>query len=198
MSGSNEPFQTPGGEEKYKHLKRFFTYDKKRNCLAKPGPHQFVFVLDRLKPTFNVGKIFRTAESFGVKEIHLIGIPFFDARAAKGAFRHVPAFFHKNASTCISSLVKGGYRLFALAPSASNQLGKIELPQKTAFILGHEEYGLSPEMRERPELEYIQIPHSGRSQSLNVSVAASIAAWEYVRGYEQTPVMVRSRVETGL
>ncbi|MDZ7667102.1 MAG: TrmH family RNA methyltransferase [Desulfotignum sp.] len=57
----------------------------------------------------------------------------------------------------------------------------IRLPEKSAFILGHEERGLQfePELFDR--LQRLTIPQYGRSDSLNVSVAASIVLYEYVR-----------------
>ena len=53
-----------------------FIKEKRRNLLAVPGPREMVIVLDGLKPTFNIGKIFRSADAFGVRKIHLINIDF--------------------------------------------------------------------------------------------------------------------------
>ena len=80
------------------------------------APHDCVLVLDRLKPTFNVGKIFRSAETFGCREIHLIDIDFFDPAPAMGAFRWVPAVFHKRFMTCYADLLEAG--LYPLYPGA--------------------------------------------------------------------------------
>jgi len=55
------------------------------------------------------------------------------------------------------------------------------LPEKSAFIFGHEEYGISFEPDLYPEIRRLTIPQYGRSQSLNVSVAASIILYEYTR-----------------
>lgn len=51
-------------------------YSRQRllNRLAEPGPHRCIVVLDHLKPQFNVGKIFRSADAFGMREVHLTGI----------------------------------------------------------------------------------------------------------------------------
>jgi tRNA G18 (ribose-2'-O)-methylase SpoU len=63
----------------------------------------------------------------------------------------------------------------------------IELPEKSAFILGHEERGLQFEPDLFDRLERLTIPQYGRSDSLNVSVAASIVLYEYVRQINAHP-----------
>ena len=74
---------------------RRFRRQRNKNYLARPGIHECVVVLDHLKPSYNIGKIFRSAEAFGAREIHLVGIDFFDPAPGMGAFKWVPAVFHK-------------------------------------------------------------------------------------------------------
>ena len=50
---------------------RRFIKQKRLDLLAPPGRHKFIVVLDRLKPLFNIGKIFRSADAFGAAEVHL-------------------------------------------------------------------------------------------------------------------------------
>jgi tRNA G18 (ribose-2'-O)-methylase SpoU len=160
---------------------RRFRRHRNRNKLARPGCHSCVLVLDHLKPTFNIGKIFRSAEAFGCREIHLVGIDFFDPAPAMGAFKWVPAFFYSRFNTCYAHLINRGYTLFILEPNQGTPVMDIELPEKSAFILGHEERGLQFEPDLFEKLERLTIPQYGRSDSLNVSVAASIVLYEYVR-----------------
>lgn len=162
-------------------VKRSFRRQRNKNRLASPGMHDCVLVLDQLKPTFNVGKIFRSAESFGCREIHLVGIDFFDPAPAMGAFKWVPAHFHKRFMSCYAALVKQGYTPFILEPGQGNAIMDTELPPKSAFVFGHEEFGISFEPDLFPEVRRLTIPQFGKSQSLNVSVAASIVLYEYTR-----------------
>ena len=168
--------------ERRNALKRYEKH-RRRNLLAKPGERQFVVVLDHLKAGFNVPKIFRSAEAFGAREVHLIGIGPFDPAPAKGSFKNVPARFHDDFESCYRELLKQGYRLFALEPDCDNQLPTTALPEKAAFILGHEEHGISFERSDYPQVECLGIPQLGGVQSLNVSVAASIVMYEYLRQY---------------
>ncbi len=158
---------------------RRFRKQRNQNRLAKPGVHDCVIVLDHLKPTFNVGKIFRSAEAFGAKEVHLVDIEFFDPAPGMGAFKWVPAFFHNTFLACYSELIRNMYTPFILEPGKGGPISNIRLPKKSAFIFGHEEYGLSFEPDLYPEIQRLTIPQFGKSQSLNVSVAASIILYEY-------------------
>ena len=158
-----------------------YNKERRRNLLAMPGPHAFVLVLDRLKPGFNVGKIFRSAEAFGASAVHLVKIGPFDPSPAKGSFRKVPAVFHESFADCFAVLARQGYSFFLLEPNGTTMLGAKQLPHKSAFVLGHEEFGCSFAPGDYPGLQSLTIPQFGSVQSLNVSIAASVVMYEYVR-----------------
>ncbi len=160
---------------------RRFRRQRNKNYLAKPGVHDCIIVLDRLKPSYNIGKIFRSAEAFGAKQIHLVNIEFFDPAPGMGAFKWVPAVFHNTFLACYTQLVNQGYTPFILEPGKGSSIIQSKLPAKSAFIFGHEEYGLSFEPDLYPKIQRLTIPQFGKSQSLNVSVAASIILYEYIR-----------------
>ena len=63
----------------------------------------------------------------------------------------------------------------------SEPLPGAELPAKSAFVMGHEEHGLSFDRADYPDIRALTIPQFGPVQSLNVSVAASIVMYEYIR-----------------
>lgn len=161
--------------------KRRFRRQRNKNYLATPGIHDCIIVLDHLKPTYNIGKIFRSAETFGCRELHLVGIDFFDPAPGMGAFKWVPTVFHNRFLNCYAQLLEKGYTPFILEPGQGCPVMDKALPQKSAFIFGHEEYGISFEPDLFPEVQRLTIPQYGKSQSLNVSVAASIILYEYVR-----------------
>ena len=148
---------------------------------AEAGPRDCIIILDNLKPSFNVGKIFRSGDAFGIREIHLVGIDYFDAKSAKGSFKYVPASFHNSFAECYELLMARGYTLFVLEPEAELSLSEIQLPHKSAFIFGHEEFGISFVKDEFDGLQGIFIPQVGKVNSLNVAVAASVVMYEYVR-----------------
>ncbi len=161
-----------------------YNKERQRNILAEPGEHQFVLVLDHLKPGFNVGKTFRSAEAFGAAAVHLVNIDAFDPAPAKGSFRKVPAVFHETFAACYAQLSEQGYSFFLLSPNEATSLCAATLPQKSAFILGHEEFGFSFDVQEFPGMQKLTIPQFGSVQSLNVSIAASVVMYEYVRQWQ--------------
>jgi len=160
---------------------------RQRNILAEPGAHDFIIVLDHLKAGFNIPKIFRSAEAMGAHSIHLVGIDPFDPAPAKGSFKKVPARFHDDFDSCYRGLSDAGYQLFTLEPDGDESLLTMALPRKSAFILGHEEFGISFERGDYPAIRSISIPQFGSVESLNVSIAASIMMFEYVRQHHNEP-----------
>ncbi len=167
-------------EERYRTAMKRYKKDRQRNVLAVPGKHEFILVLDHLQAGFNVPKIFRSAEAFAAHEIHLVNVDPFDPAPAKGAFRKVPAKFHDNISDCFTQLQQRGYQLFILEAGKGKMLYEAELPEKSAFILGNEDHGISFDSSTCPDIKYLSIPHFGQTESLNVSIAASIVMYEYV------------------
>jgi tRNA G18 (ribose-2'-O)-methylase SpoU len=161
-------------------LKRFERY-RRANLSAKPGIHSFVIVLDHLKPNFNVGKIFRSADAFGACEVHLIGIDFFDPAPSKGSFKWVPCRFFASFDRCFEYLQDAGYHTFLMDPEAETMVFDENFPLRSAFVFGHEEFGFSFNPAEYPQIASISIPQWGKVQSLNVSVAASLMMYEYTR-----------------
>lgn len=154
--------------------------DRQRNVLAKPGIFEYIIILDNLKAKFNVPKIFRSAEAFGAKAVHLINIGPFDPSPAKGSFRKVPALFYDDFDACYQT-IKTEYTFFVLEAHAKHCLTSINFPKKSAFILGNEELGISFNKEDYPEIQSIAIPQFGSVESLNVSIAASIVMYEYVK-----------------
>ena len=160
---------------------RRFRKQKRLNSMAAPGGHDFVVVLDHLKPAFNIGKIFRSADAFDAAEVHLIATPFFDPAPAKGSFKWVPAKFHDAFKDCYEELIERSYTLYMLDPAEGEDLPDVRMPLKSAFVFGNEELGHQFDRADYPAIKTLKIPQFGRVESLNVSIAASIVMYEYVK-----------------
>lgn len=171
---------------RYGVQKKVFQKHKFLNQTAQSGAHSFAIILDSLKPDFNVGKTFRSGDAFGVKEIHLIDVPFFNVFPSRGSFKHVPAHFHTSFQQVYDLLKPQGYAFFTLEPHEAKPLYEIQFPLKSAFVLGHEEFGLSFKREDYPDIQGLSIPQFGKVQSLNVSIAASLVMYEYVRQLKTT------------
>ena len=166
-------------------IKRFERH-RRKNLFASPGVNQYVIVLDHLKPTFNIGKIFRSADAFGAREVHIIGTTFFDPTPAMGSFKWVPATFHETFDSCYETLAERDYSLYTLEPTTGTSLTKVSLPVNSAFVFGHEEFGLSFDPAGYDRVSSLRIPQLGKVQSLNVSIAASLVMYEYLRQHLTT------------
>lgn len=175
-------------------VRRRFLQEKFLNASrAQPGTQELRIVLDHLKPDFNVGKIFRCADAFGVREVILVGIPWFDPAPAVGSFKHVKARFFDGFAAAYAALRAEGVEMFNLEVEADLALPGAELPKPCALILGNEGVGQSFTRADFPGVGALRIPQWGRAQSLNVSVAAALGMYEYSRRWALDPGPARLR-----
>lgn len=137
----------------------------------------FSIVLDRVRSPFNVGSIFRTAESFGVETITLVSPSASPEhpralRSARGCTKTV-AWEQRPPQEIINSLQ--GKAVFAMELGGTD-LPDFEFPEEGVMIVGSEELGTSPEFLAVADssLGRVSIPLAGSKGSLNVSVAFGI------------------------
>ena len=147
---------------------------------AKEGIHDLVLILDHLKSGFNIAKIIRTAEAFSLREVHIIGTKFFDPYPAKGAIKRVKIYFYPTLQESLERLKKDHYEVFLMDMNAEKFLHEIKLPKNSAFIFGNEEVGPILDGVEKSQFTLTKIQQWGLTESLNVSIAASISSYEYV------------------
>jgi tRNA G18 (ribose-2'-O)-methylase SpoU len=130
----------------------------------------------------NVGALFRTADSLGVSKLWLTGYTAAppDPRIAKtalGAERSVPFEATKDIGDAFAKLKAEGIPVYALeiTPEAID-LADFHAPDRIALLLGTETTGIAPSLLERCD-GAVKIGQKGIKESLNVAVAAGIAAW---------------------
>lgn len=183
---------------KQEKVQRRFLQEKYLNAIrAQPGPTGLRLVLDHLKPDFNVGKIFRTADAFGVREVLLVNVPWFDPGPSVGSFKHVKARFFTAFREAYDALKAEGVAIYNLEPEAETLLPGAQLPKDSALVLGNEGLGQSFNRADFPDVGALRIPQYGRAQSLNVSVAAALGMYEYCRhwgeGKDPGPLILPDR-----
>jgi tRNA G18 (ribose-2'-O)-methylase SpoU len=163
-------------------IKKKFEQDMRKNSyLARHGEHKLVLILDHLKKSYNIGKIFRTAEVFSIHEIHVIGTKDFDPYPAKGSLKRVKCKFFADINDSLNELKKDGYAIFIFDTNTDNYMHTMQFPEKSAMLFGHEELGPQLQNVDVSSLHKIKIKQFGLTESLNVSIAASIAVYEYTR-----------------
>jgi tRNA G18 (ribose-2'-O)-methylase SpoU len=147
-----------------------------------------VVVLDNVRSMNNVGSIFRSADAFLIQAIYLCGYtpqpPHRDIqKTALGATETVRWQYFETTVKAVEQLKKDGFAVWAVEQASGSEiLQKMNWDgeQKIALVLGNEVSGVAEEV-----LEYcdgcVEIPQMGMKQSLNISVAAGIVLWEFMR-----------------
>ncbi len=144
-----------------------------------------VIVLDQISDPRNIGAIMRTASAFGASAIIVTDrytpeTTASMAKAASGALDRIPVVRVTNLSRSLVLLKKAGFWLAGLDANASQTISQANLGGKIAIILGAEGSGLRRLTAQNCDY-LIKIPMDASSNSLNVSVAASIALYEVYR-----------------
>lgn len=132
--------------------------------------------LDNLRSPFNVGSIFRTAESLGFSRVLLSGAtPTPDHPRAKRSAMGTDSVMEWSV---ISPEELEGKAVFALETGGC-PIQEFDFPDEGIMILGSEETGVSRTLLELAEksLGTVSIPMAGVKNSINVGVAFGIAAY---------------------
>lgn len=143
-------------------------------------------LLDNIRSAYNVGSILRTCDALGIKDVHFCGItPSGDDRQVQktslGAEKNIKMLYYGDTYTDIEALRTKGYKIIGLELSKrSIDLSEAPAGIKAVLVVGNEVSGLSEETMTQCDA-LIQIPMKGIKESLNVSVAFGIAAYELLR-----------------
>ncbi len=145
-----------------------------------------IVILDNVRSAHNVGGIFRTADSAGVERIDLCGMtprppnPKL-AKTALGAESVVPWRCFGSAIEAATEARLDGRTVVAIeTASDARDLFDCEIPNRAALLVGHEVFGISPEVLALADI-LVRIPMLGAKSSLNVATALGIVVFELVR-----------------
>lgn len=136
-----------------------------------------VLVLDRIRSPYNVGAIFRSADSFGISKIILVeGTASPEhvraQRTSMGTVSTVNWTFMKEEEVVAFLSSYGADEVLALEVGGED-IDSFSFPKRGVGILGSEEFGISPAVLACAG-KRVSIPLGGSKGSLNVSVAAGI------------------------
>jgi len=141
-----------------------------------------VFVLDGLVKPGNVGVILRSCDGAGVDAVmtcHLrTRVTHPNAvKASMGAAFTVPIVPFAHAEACKAWLTRNGYAIYIADPKVETRYDQLSYAGKIAVVMGNEHAGASGAWYDG-SAEAFAIPMRGACDSLNVSVAAAILAYE--------------------
>jgi tRNA G18 (ribose-2'-O)-methylase SpoU len=146
-----------------------------------------IVVLENVRSGMNIGSVFRTADSFLIEAIYLVGIsaqpPNRDIlKSALGATETVVWKYFEKSDECVNELRSKSYELIAIEQSDSSvflQDFHPDTAKKYALFFGNEVGGVSDEVIQQCEI-CLEIPQFGMKHSLNIAVAAGIVLWDVV------------------
>lgn len=151
---------------------------------GKPEP-ALIILLDHLQDPNNLGSIARSAEAFGATAIVVprrrAALPTGAVlKSSAGAAARLPILAAPNLLLALDRLEPEGFWSVGLDHNANENFEGAHLPARLALIVGSEGKGMSRPVESRCD-ERRKIPMVGKSGSLNASVAAAIAMYEWKR-----------------
>jgi len=151
--------------------------------LTVSNPH--ILVLDTLQDPGNLGTIFRTAEAAGVTGIIMNKdcVDIYNPktiRSTMGAIYRIPFAIVDNLPAMLEKVKQQDIKIYAAHLEGGQPYDQVDFTTGTAFLIGNEGNGLSPEIADCADLR-IKIPMSGQTESLNAAIAAAILMFEVCR-----------------
>ena len=152
----------------------FLMLEQKRNELE--------VAIENVSHDFNIGTIVRSANSFNVRAVHIIGKKKYNRRGAMCTDKYLKIFHWERVEDFINDQRERGRELVAIENNTERSKGLLnkKFVQKTTLIFGSEGEGISRELLEAAgDVRFIE--SFGSTRSVNVGVAAGIAMYEWVR-----------------
>ena len=151
---------------------------------------EVVGILNDIRSLHNVGSMFRTADGAGFSKLFLCGITPTPldrmgnvkqefAKTALHAEKMVPWEHQKSIVRVINKLKKDGFVIYGVEQD-KNSISYTKIPKtakQIAIVMGNEVEGISKKILNMCD-DILEIPMHGGKESLNVSVAFGIVAYE--------------------
>lgn len=144
-------------------------------------------ILDNIRSAHNIGSVFRTADAFLIKKIHLCGVcatpPDKSIRkTALGATDSVEWEYYKNTTDLVKTLKTQGIQVLAIEQTESALMLQDFQPvanQEYALVFGNEVKGVQQEVINHSD-QVLEIPQYGTKHSLNIAVSTGVVCWDVV------------------
>jgi TrmH family RNA methyltransferase len=146
---------------------------------------EFLVVAVDVRDPGNAGTLLRTAEAAGAGGVVFCegSVDLFNpktVRASAGSLFHVPVVAGGNPVEVLQEIGSWGVRRLATVAVGGQSYTDVDLRRPVAFVLGNEAHGLPVEVEHEVD-ETVTIPMVGRTESLNVGMAAAVLCFETAR-----------------
>lgn len=153
-----------------------------------------VVVLDDVRSMYNIGSVFRTADTFRVEAVCLCGIcqtpPATEIhKTALGAEESVDWKYYKTAFEAVNALKNDGYEVLSVEQVEHSTKLQHFIPdpsKRYAVVLGNEVKGVHQEVVDACN-GCLEIPQLGTKHSMNVSVTAGIIIYKFAESLVLKP-----------
>lgn len=149
--------------------------------------HPIILIVDSIRSAYNIGSMFRTADSAGIQEIALCGYSPYPPRediskTALGADETVQWKYFTTAQEAVEHYRKAGFTVLAVELTDNSKDYTKVMPEEfpLALVVGNEISGIDENVLSLCH-GAIEIPMYGVKHSLNVAVATGIVLYEMVR-----------------
>ena len=144
-----------------------------------------VLLCDHLQDPHNLGAVIRSAEAAGASAVMIPkrggALPTGTVvKTSAGAALRLPIAKTGNISQTIRLLQEANFWVVGLSMDGEETLFKEDMPPRVVIVIGAEGDGLGQAVSKSCD-ELRHIPMSGKTGSLNASVAAALALFEYTR-----------------
>ena len=136
--------------------------------------------IENVEHDFNIGSIVRTANSFNVKKVHIIGKKKYNRRGAMCTDKYLRIEHHATIEDFLKTQKSRELVAIENNTERAKPLLNKRFIQDTTLLFGSENNGISPELLEKAQ-DVRFIESFGSTRSVNVGVAAGIAMYEYAR-----------------
>ena len=136
--------------------------------------------IENVEHDFNIGSIVRTANSFNVKKVHIIGKKKYNRRGAMCTDKYLKIEHHATIEDFLKTQKNRELVAIENNTERAKPLLNKRFIQDTTLLFGSENNGISPELLEKAQ-DVRFIESFGSTRSVNVGVAAGIAMYEYAR-----------------
>jgi len=169
------------------------------DVLSKRQP-DIAVVLENVFDPHNISAVMRTCDAVGVQDIYILNTKIprhkkWGAKSSSSAAKWLTIHQFENASACFSSLRKNYSTILTTHLSSDAiSLHEINFTKNIALVFGNEHSGVSDEIRELADGNFI-IPQVGIIRSLNISVACAVTLYEAYRQKNLAGHYDRQRLE---
>lgn len=159
--------------------------DYKYSDIKEVYDKNFIVILDHLEDPHNFGAIIRTCEAAGVDAIIIpkkrsVEINSTVMKVSAGALNNIKIVEVNNLVNAMEKLQDNGFWIYGTDMENSEVYTDVKYDAKTALVIGAEGNGIGRLVREKCDF-VVNIPMTGKINSLNASVAAAIVIYEVVR-----------------